>query len=69
MHQDLWQLDLQTLIDMLAEETQKYTKAFISGNQKESANHRVIIDALIVEIKSRKQSEFSDLHSPKIPSE
>lgn len=55
MQPDFQQLDLQTLIDLLAEETQKYTKAFISGNTKEVNQQRVIIDALVEEITIRKQ--------------
>ncbi|WP_207515319.1 hypothetical protein [Longitalea luteola] len=55
MHQNYQQLELQTLIDLLAEETQKYTKAFISGNSKEADLQRVIIDALVEEINTRKR--------------
>lgn len=55
MHQNYQQLELQTLIDLLAEETQKYTKAFISGNPREVDQQRVIIDALVEEINTRKR--------------
>lgn len=51
------QQDLQTLIDLLAQETEKYTKAFAIGSSKESNQHRAIIDALIEEINIRKQRE------------
>lgn len=47
-------LDLQTLIDLLAEETEKYTKAFVTGSSKESAQHGAIINALVEEINIRK---------------
>ncbi|MBO9203052.1 MULTISPECIES: hypothetical protein [Niastella] len=49
------QQDLQTLIDLLAEETEKYTKAFVVGSLKESAQHRAIINALVEEINIRKR--------------
>jgi hypothetical protein len=55
MYQNYQQLDLQTLIDLLAEETQKYTKAFISGNAKEVDQQRILIDALVEEINTRKR--------------
>jgi hypothetical protein len=54
MDQNFQQLDFPSLIDLLAEETKKYTKAFISGNLLESAYHRAKIDALIAEIVQRK---------------
>ena len=49
-------IELQTLIDLLAEETQKYTRAFISGNQKVAGIHRSTIDALVEEINRRKKT-------------
>ena len=49
------QLYLQALIDLLAEETQKYTRASISGKVNDIAQHKAVIDALVVEIKRRKQ--------------
>ncbi|WP_205512784.1 hypothetical protein [Longitalea arenae] len=55
MYQNYQQIELQTLIDLLAEETQKYTKAFISGNSKEVEQQRAIINALVEEITSRKK--------------
>lgn len=51
------QQDLQTLIDLLAQETEKYTKAFAIGSSKESNQYRAIIDALVEEINIRKQRE------------
>ena len=48
------QLDLQTLIDLLAEETEKYTRAFVTGSFKESDQHGAIINALVEEINIRK---------------
>lgn len=55
MHHNYQQLDLQTLIDLLAEETEKYTKAFISGNLQDGTQHRATIDALVEEIHIRKR--------------
>lgn len=51
------QLDLQTLIDLLAEETEKYTKDFAIGSLKESNQHRATINALVEEINIRKNGE------------
>jgi hypothetical protein len=55
MAHNFQQLDLQTLIDLLAEETEKYTKAFVIGSLKESAQHGAIINALVEEINIRKR--------------
>ena len=55
MDHNYQQLDLQTLIDLLAEETEKYTKAFIIGSLKESNQQRAIINALVEEINIRKR--------------
>lgn len=51
------QLDLQTLIDLLAKETQLYTKAFGGGKQGDMAVHKITIDALISEITRRKNKQ------------
>ena len=56
MHHDYQQLELQTLIDLLAEETKEYTKAFISGRLRDGIQHRAIIDALVEEIQIRKRA-------------
>jgi hypothetical protein len=56
MDRNFQQLELQTLLDLLAEETQNYTKAFISGALKEVKDRKVTIDALITEIKTRKKT-------------
>jgi hypothetical protein len=69
MQPDFQPFDLQTLIDLLAEEMQKYTKAFTSGSQKAAAVHRATIDALIVEIHYRKKAVLSDNPRPDITSE
>lgn len=61
MQPDFRRLELQVLIDLLAEETQKYTRAFSSGNQKVTAIHREIIDALVKEINLRKRATDSEL--------
>jgi hypothetical protein len=58
MDHNYQQLDLQTLIDLLAEETEKYTKAFISGKQGDLAQHSTIVNAVIAEINKRKQENF-----------
>lgn len=49
------QLDLQALIDLLANETQEYTRAFTRGAQNEIALRKTIIDALVSEIRARKK--------------
>ena len=51
------QLDLQALIDLLATETQEYTRAFSRGEQEEVAVRRIVMEALIAEIKSRKKED------------
>jgi hypothetical protein len=56
MQPDFRPLELQVLIDLLAEETQKYTRAFSSGNQAVISIHRATIDALVKEINLRKQN-------------
>jgi phage terminase large subunit-like protein len=56
------QIHLQDLIDLLAEETEKYTRAFISGKVNDIAHHKAVIDALVVEIKRRKQEGGSSPH-------
>jgi hypothetical protein len=58
MDQNFQQPDLQSLIDLLAGETEQYTKAFISGNQLEAAYHRAKMKALIAEIEQKKQVNF-----------
>jgi hypothetical protein len=49
-------LDLQFLLDLLATETEKYTKAFISGDLTGAQNTKTKVDALITEIHQRKQN-------------
>ena len=51
--------DLQTLIDLLAEETQQYTRAFSSGNIQVASIHRSTIDALVEEINRRRNEKIS----------
>jgi hypothetical protein len=48
------QLDMQSLIDLLAEETEKYTKACVANIPAEAANHKYILDDLVKEINMRK---------------
>lgn len=60
MQPDFKAIELQTLIDLLAEETQKYTRAFISGNQLVAAIHRSTIDSLVEEINSRRNAAQPD---------
>ena len=69
MQPDLRPFDLPTLIELLAEETQKYTSAYISGNLKKTAMHREIIDALVEEITLRKKAALSGKTASDIPSE
>ena len=56
---DYQQLDLQSLIDLLAKETEQYTKAFIGGKQEALAVHKITIDALVAEITRRKKAQSS----------
>jgi hypothetical protein len=51
--------DLQTLIDLLAEETQQYTRAFSSGNIQVASIHKSTIDALVEEINRRRNEKIS----------
>jgi hypothetical protein len=51
------QLDLQSLIDLLAKETELYTKALSSGKPGEMAQHKERIDALVTEITGRKNAQ------------
>ena len=53
MHHNYQQLDIQTLIDLLAEETEKYTKALNGGSSNEIGQQRAIINILIEEIHIR----------------
>ena len=55
MDHNYQQQDLQTLIDLLAAETEKYTKAFVIGSLKESNQQRAIINDLVEEINIRKR--------------
>ena len=56
------QPDIQVLVDWLAKETQLYTKAFSSGaNNENLTRHRVIIDALVAEIRNRKAEDLLPL--------
>lgn len=48
------QLDLATLLDLLAEETEKYTKAYTGGDSAETEKSRIKVNALIAEIYQRK---------------
>ena len=50
-------LDLQALIDLLAIETQEYTKATTRGVQQEIAMRRAVMESLIAEIKARKKED------------
>ena len=57
-----YQQDVQALVDLLAEETEKYTKHFISSNITKAADHKAIIDGLIIEIRRWKSS--SEMEKP-----
>ena len=56
MDHNYQQLDFQSLIDLLATETEKYTKAFTSGDLKGTENYRTKVNALNEEIYQRKQN-------------
>lgn len=47
-------LDVQSLIDLLAIETEKYTKACVARVPAAIAYHKAIIDTLVIEINTRK---------------
>jgi hypothetical protein len=56
MDKHLQQLDLSALVDWLAEETQQYTRAFISSAFNENTlRHKETIEMLIAEIRRRKK--------------
>jgi hypothetical protein len=55
MQHNYQQTDLQTLIDLLAKETESYAKAPGSGKQGELNQHKARIDALVIEITRRKK--------------
>jgi hypothetical protein len=61
MQPDFKAIELQTLIDLLADETQHYTRAFISGNQMVAAIHRSTIDSLVEEINRRRNAAQTDV--------
>jgi len=51
--------DVHVLVDWLAKETQLYTRAFINGANNETlTRHRVVIDALVSEIRRRKAEDL-----------
>jgi hypothetical protein len=62
------QLDIQALIDLLANETQEYTRAYARGAQDEIAVKRIIMDALIAEIKRRKKEDVLPQNVPSVTS-
>ena len=76
MDDNYQQLDLQSLLDLLAEETKNYTKAFTGGDLTETAKSRTKVNALIAEINQRKQhlnletrvEKSLDSSSDKVPS-
>jgi thiamine monophosphate kinase len=69
MYENFQQFDLQTLIDLLAEETEKYTKAFISGDLNKTAEQRIVVDALVGEINIRKRRSIADNYKSEIESD
>ena len=66
--QEYQQLDLQALIDLLATETQEYTRAFTRGAQDEIAVKRIAMETLIAEIKKRKKEEVLPQNARKVVS-
>ena len=71
--QDYQQLDTQALVDLLATETQDYTRAFLRGAQDEIAVRRIVMEAIMAEIRKRKkedvlpQNVLSTIESPEQP--
>jgi hypothetical protein len=58
MDKHLQQLDLQALVDWLAEETQQYTRAFISSASNATIlRHKEMMEMLIAEIRRRKKED------------
>jgi hypothetical protein len=57
MDHNYQRLNLQGLIDLLAEETERYTKAFTSRNQGDIMYHNANIQALISKINKRKRED------------
>lgn len=51
-------LDVQALIDLLATETEEYTKAFAKGAQQEIAMRRTVMESLMAEIRARKKEDI-----------
>lgn len=56
MDENYRQLEMQQLLDLLAEETEKNTKAFACGNSIETAYYRTKVNAIIAEINQRKDA-------------
>ncbi|AEV99633.1 hypothetical protein A4D02_27790 [Niastella koreensis] len=54
-------LDMQCLLDLLAEETEKYTKAFAQGDSTETAYYRIKVNNIIAEINYRKGASISEI--------
>jgi hypothetical protein len=69
MDYNFQQLDLQSLLDLLADETEKYTKAYVSGDLIGTAYFKTKVDALITEIYRRKQNGLLTQIEIKGPSE
>jgi hypothetical protein len=69
MHDNFRQFDLHALVDLLAEETEKYTKAFISGDQNKTARQKAVIDTLVEEINIRKSRSMTDNRKSEFASE
>jgi len=52
-------LDLQTLLDLLAEATEQYTKVLVNnGSPDELDKNKRLVNQLLLEIKKRKQENL-----------
>ena len=54
MDDNYQQFDLQSLLDLLAVETERYTRVFTTGDHIETAFCRMKVNAIITEIHKRK---------------
>jgi hypothetical protein len=67
MNLNYQQMEYQALIDLLAEETQVYTRAFINKNQQEITNRGIGMAMLIAEIKARQREGSLPATNQSIP--
>lgn len=53
------EMELQSLIDLLAKETEKYTKACVARIPQQISLHKATVESLIAEIYRRKKESRS----------